>query len=311
MITVFGHKNPDTDTICSALIAAWWLRETGTESQAVRLGELNKETAYVLEVAGITKPELLTEVAEGQEVFIVDTNNPGELPETIGNGVLRGIVDHHLLAGGLKTGVPIPVLIEPVACTATILIERAQSKGAVIPREYALMAQAAIISDTLNGTSPTTTPRDMALLEQLPAFSGMATDELADAMFAAKSDLSGLSIAEIVRADSKEYTLNGHRVLVCAHETTKPVNALRIREDIVAELATQKETADLTGAYFFIVDILKQEAHLLVPSEHESAIAMRAFDVMPDAAGDFVLPGIVSRKKQIMPPLEAAYATVS
>ena len=117
---VFGHKSPDTDSTGSPIIWAWYLNQIkGEQAEPVLLGEPNTEAAFMLERWNLAKPRIISEVAAGTPVVIVDTNNPAELPEGINAADIRAIIDHHKLVGGLETNGPIDIRIEPLACTAT------------------------------------------------------------------------------------------------------------------------------------------------------------------------------------------------
>ena len=161
---VFGHKAPDTDSTGSPLIWAWYLNEIkGTPARAVLLGEPNTEAAFVLKRWGFETPEIIADVEPGQKVVIVDTNNPAELPPSIGKADIQAIIDHHKLAGGLETKGPIEVAIRPLACTATLMHDLMGADAARMPDEIKCLMLSCILSDTLEFRSPTTTDHDRAV----------------------------------------------------------------------------------------------------------------------------------------------------
>ncbi|MDR0808749.1 MAG: DHH family phosphoesterase, partial [Gemmobacter sp.] len=206
MIKVFGHKSPDTDSTGSPVIWAWYLSEVkGTPAEPILLGEPNTEAAFVLEHWGIEKPAIIADVAEDEPVVIVDTNNPAELPPSVNTAKILAIIDHHMLVGGMKTKTPIDVTIRPLACTATLMHDLIGADLARAPRAVKGAMLSCILSDTLEFRSPTTTPHDRAVAEALAADLGVSIPEYAAAMFAAKSDVSAFSDAELLRMDSKEY----------------------------------------------------------------------------------------------------------
>ncbi len=223
MIKVFGHKSPDTDSTGSPIIWAWYLTEVeGTPAKPVLLGEPNTEAAFVLKHWDLPKPEIIADVAAGDECYVVDTNNPAELPASINDAKLIGIIDHHMLVGGLKTNTPIEITIRPLACTATIMHDLMGDALARAPRGIKGAMLSCILSDTLEFRSPTTTPHDRHVAEKLAKDLGVEIGDLAEQMFAAKSDVSAFSDAELLRMDSKEYEVAGKQFRVSVLETTAP-----------------------------------------------------------------------------------------
>ena len=301
---VFGHKSPDTDSTGSPLIWAWYLSEVkGVPAKPVLLGEPNTEAAFMLAHWGLTKPEILTELAADTPVVIVDTNNPAELLANINEARIDGIIDHHMLVGGLKTRSPIEITIRPLACTATIMHDLIGPDLARAPRGIKGAMLSCILSDTLEFRSPTTTAHDRAVAESLAADLGLSIPELAAAMFEAKSDVSSFSDAELLRMDSKEYTVAGKELRVSVLETTAPKVVLDRKASL---METMKAVAAEDGAdqvLLFVVDILREEATLLVPNDLVKSLAEASFGVT--VTGDtVVLPGVMSRKKQILPALK-------
>lgn len=304
MIKVLGHKAPDTDSTGSPIIWAWYLSEVkGTPARAVLLGEPNTEAAFVLGHWGLDKPEIISSVAPGEAVVIVDTNNPGELPAGINDADIQAIIDHHKLVGGLETKGPIDITIRPLACTATIMHDLMGADAARMPRGIKGAMLSCILSDTLEFRSPTTTPHDRAVAETLAADLGVAIPELAAALFAAKSDVSRFSEAELLRMDSKEYEVAGKQLRVSVLETTSPGAVLARKTALMAAMPGVAAEDGADQVLLFVVDILNEEATLLVPNDLVRDIAMASFGCT--VTGDsVVLPGIMSRKKQIIPALK-------
>jgi manganese-dependent inorganic pyrophosphatase len=300
---VFGHKSPDTDSTGSPIIWAWYLTETGTPAKPVLLGEPNTEAAFVLRHWGLEKPEIIKDVADGAPVVIVDTNNPAELPDSIDDAKIMGIIDHHLLVGGLKTRSPIDITIRPLACTATILHDLMGDHVAKAPTAIKGAMLSCILSDTLEFRSPTTTPHDRAVAEKLAADLGVSIPDLAAKLFEAKSDISAFSDAELLRMDSKEYEVDDTDLRVSVLETTAPGVLLARKASLMAAMPKVADEDDADEVLLFIVDILKEEATLLVPNDRVKKIAEASFGCK--VSGDtVVLPGIMSRKKQIIPALK-------
>jgi len=305
MIKVFGHLSPDTDATGSAIIWAWYLAEhTGAEATPYVLGELNSETQFVLSHFGIDTPELLETLNEGDTVAIVDTNNPQELPAAIHEANIVHIIDHHKLVGGLETAGPIDITMRPAACTATILFDLMGIEAAALPREIAGVMLSCILSDTLAFRSPTTTPHDKDLAEQLAGALGMTIDDYASELFAAKSDISAFSDSGLITLDSKKYEVGDKNFRVSVIETTSPATVLERKDGIVAAIEeTISKEADVDEVLFFIVDILNEEATVLTHNDVVKQVIANSFAVTVDTDTE-VLPGIVSRKKQILPALK-------
>ena len=302
-IKVFGHKSPDTDSTGSPLIWAWYLTEVkGTPAEAKLLGEPNTEAAFVLSRWGVDTPEIIDDVAEGDDVVIVDTNNVAELPEHINDANVIEVMDHHLLQGGLKTRGPIRITVRPVACTATIMHQLMGEDVAQLPETIKGLMLSCILSDTLEFRSPTTTDTDRALAVRLAGDLNIQIPDYAGEMFAAKSDVSAFSDADLIRMDSKEYEVGGTRFRVSVLETTAPDIPLG-RKDSLMESMTQVAAEDgVDQVLLFVVDILREEATLLVPNDVVKTVAEKSFGAT--VSGDtVVLPGVMSRKKQIIPNL--------
>ena len=303
---VFGHKSPDTDSTCSPLIWAWYLAHHNPGAAEARiLGTPNTEAQFVLRRWGVELPPVIEDVEEGQDVVIVDTNNPAELPPSINKANILAIIDHHKLTGGLETKSPIEITIRPVACTATLMWQLMGGHGGHAPDQVKALALSAILSDTLEFRSPTTTRVDRQLAEQLAQDLGVDIPSYAAEMFEAKSDVSHLSEAELLRLDSKEYSVDGTDLRISVLETVAPQAILRRKDALVAAMPQVAAEDGADQVLLFVVDILKEEATLLVPNELTRRIAEATFGVT--VSGDaVVLPGVMSRKKQIIPALKVA-----
>ncbi len=304
MIKIFGHLAPDTDATCSALIWEWYLKEVqGKDAQAFVLEVPNTEAEFVLKRWGVEMPETLGTLAADDEIVIVDTNNPAELPENINEANVAEIIDHHLLTGGIQTKNPIKITLRPVAATATVmrwLIGRDLDNA---PDAIKGMMLSCVLSDTLEFRSPTTTPTDKALAEKLASELGLDIPTYAGEMFAAKSDISHFSDAELLRLDSKKYDTAGKSFRVSVLETTSPATVLERQASLISSMTDVAAEDGVDQVLLFVVDILKEEATLLVPNDLVKGLAEKSFGASVD--GDAViLPGVVSRKKQIIPNLK-------
>ena len=303
VLQVFGHKSPDTDSTGSPIIWAWYLSEIqGIPAQANLLGEPNNEALFMLQHWQLDKPEIISEVAPGAPVVIVDTNNPAELPDVINQADIRAVIDHHKLVGGLETKAPIDITIRPLACTATIMHDLMGADAAKMPRAVKGAMLSCILSDTLAFRSPTTTDHDRALAEALAEELSVNLSEYAAQMFAAKSDVSAFSDVELLRMDSKSFPVGDQTFRVSVLETTAPHVVLARKAALMAAMGPVALEDNVDQVLLFVVDILAEEATLLVPNEAVKSIAEKSFDVYVD--GDsVVLPGVMSRKKQIVPQL--------
>ncbi len=303
-VQVFGHKSPDTDSTGSPIIWAWYLNEIkGVAAEAKLLGEPNTEAAFMLQRWNLDKPEIIADVVDDQAVVIVDTNNPAELPANINGADVQAIIDHHKLVGGLETKGPIDITIRPLACTATIMNDLIGDDMAKMPEAVKGAALTCILSDTLEFRSPTTTDHDRAVAEKLGAELGIDIAAYAADMFAAKSDVSSFSDAELLRMDSKEYAVEGTKFRVSVLETTAPGVVLDRKASLMETMTTVASEDGVDQVLLFVVDILNEEATLLVPNDLVKTVAEKSFDASVE--GDaVVLPGIMSRKKQIIPNLK-------
>ena len=301
---VFGHKSPDTDSTGSPILWAWYLNEVkGGDAEAVLLGEPNTEANFMLTRWDLPKPRIISDVEADQVCVVVDTNNPAELPANINAADVQTIIDHHKLVGGLETKGPIDITIRPLACTATLMIDLMDDDAAKMPDWAKGAALTCILSDTLEFRSPTTTDHDRAVAEKLATDLGINVSEYAAEMFAAKSDVSAFSDAELLRMDSKEFDVTGTKFRVSVLETTAPATVLDRKASLMDSMTAVAAEDGVDQVLLFVVDILNEEATLLVPNDLVKSVAEKSFGAT--VSGDMVvLPGIMSRKKQIIPNLK-------
>ena len=305
MIKIFGHQAPDTDATGSALIWAWYLNEVAKKpATAYVLGTPNTEAAFVLERWGFETPEILTGVEAGDKVVIVDTNNPAELFDNINETDIKQVIDHHALAGGLSTKAPINITIRPVASTATVMMAIIPSEAIEkMPDAVKGLVLSCILSDTLEFRSPTTTPRDVSLAHRLAKDLVLDIPTYAAEMFAAKSDISHFNDAELLRLDSKIFEVGGEKLRVSVLETTAPKVVMDRKASLMASMEAVATEDGVSQVLLFVVDILSEASTLLVPNDAVASIAAKSFNV--EVSGDTVLlPGVVSRKKHIIPNLK-------
>lgn len=314
MLAVFGHTNPDTDAITSALVYAHLLTRQGVEARAYRLGDLNFETPFVLREAGVEAPELLPELPAGTAVALVDHNESAQSVANLAELTVVRVVDHHKL-GDLTTSQPAFLRFEPVGCTATILLKLHREAGVAVERPDARLMLSAILSDTLHFRSPTTTPEDREAVAFLtPVAEIEDVEAYALAMFAAKSDLGDTPAETLLRMDYKVFPFGdpaqpqtvqtwGLGVI----ETTNPGYVLGRQQELLAAMDQARAEDGLNGVLLSVVDILNETNVTLVLSATEEKVLRGAFGVdVQDRRAD--LGGRISRKKQIVPALEAYFA---
>ncbi|AMY06724.1 manganese-dependent inorganic pyrophosphatase [Staphylococcus condimenti] len=301
---IFGHKSPDTDAINSAIIMAEFEKLNGNDSaKAYRLGEVNPETQYALDYFKAEAPELLTEDLTDKDVILVDHNEFQQSADTIESAKIRHVVDHHRIAN-FHTAAPLYYRAEPLGCTATILYKMFKEQGFEIKPQIAGLMLSAIISDSLLFKSPTCTEQDKAAAQALENIAGVDAQEYGLEMLKAGASTVDKSPVEIINADAKTFNMGDYSVRI-GQVNTVDVNEILARQ---AELE-QAITETLSGAEYDIfvlvaTDILNSDSTILVLGKDKDKIA-KTFDVELDNNTAF-LPGVVSRKKQIVPPITAA-----
>jgi len=306
-LMVIGHLNPDTDTIASSIGLTELLQKEGREAQAFKKGNLNNESIWALKFSGLEAniSELVEEQSENQEVFFVDFNEESQSPINKEAIKLRGLLDHHKFACNFKTEDPTMIRIEPVGSTSTLVLKMGKEKGIELAAPVKKLLLCGIISDTLNLTSPTTTEEERKWVEELKNELAVDIDELAEDLFEAKSDLSAFTPEEIVRLDWKNFDFDGLKVGIGVVETVKPESVKKIEADLRVALSKIKEAEGLDFAYLGIVDILANKTEMIILSEEERNAVMSSFSDLVIVGDNLVLRGVVSRKKQIAPILEA------
>lgn len=293
-LLVFGHKNPDTDSICSSLVMTNLKKSLGVDAVSCCLGELRKEAEFVLNYFGVVGPKLIESVKEGDLCCLVDHNEYGQSVDGLENATIVEIVDHHKL-GGITTPAPLSVTLRPVGCTNTILYNMYKENGVEITRPIAGLMLSAILSDTLIFRSPTTTEEDIAAGKDLAKIAGVDYEAYGMEMFKAGTSLEGYSIEEIVNMDFKAFDMGSKKVGI-GQVMTLDIDSVLSRKD---EYLDYINSTDYDMLYLAITDIINEGSYLLYKSPDE--IVENAFKVEP-VQGAFV-EGLVSRKKQLVPNL--------
>jgi len=301
MFYICGHKNPDTDSIVSAIVIANYFNKINKKAKAVRVGKINKETEFVLKQVKIKTPALIKSLA-GREVFLVDHNELTQIGDGVEFAEIVGVLDHHRLGGGIKTEKPIYFRIEPIGCTSTLIFKLFQEKGFALNKKQAFLLLCAILSDTLKFNSPTTTKEDIKIAKKLSKISGWNINNLAKKMFKAKSDISGINFKNLLLMDFKKYDEKDINFGIAVHETVLPEMILEKKQKILKLLPQIKKQKKLDLIFFAVVDIIKKQTFMFVVGEKEKSVVEKGFK--KKAKDDLVfLPGVVSRKKQIAPEI--------
>lgn len=299
-VLIFGHKNPDTDSIISALLMEKFDKNLGFDVEAVRLGSINKETKYVLDYLGIKEPRLIEKIEEGAEVCLVDHNEFAQSVENIENAKITAVVDHHRICD-FKTAEPLYYRAEPLGCTATIMYKKFVEEEMEIDKTTAIMMLSAIISDTLLFKSPTCTKEDKKIAKKLEEIAGINVEEYGLEMLKAGTDLSDLTAEELIKLDAKEVMLNDVKAQIAQVNTASIPEMMKRKEELENAIKNTIEERELDIFVLAITDIIESNSQAIVLGR-KSEIVEKAYNVKLEDNTAF-LPGVVSRKKQIIPIL--------
>ncbi|AQQ52089.1 manganese-dependent inorganic pyrophosphatase [Planococcus lenghuensis] len=304
-VLVLGHKNPDTDTIASAIAYAYLKEKMGMDTEAVRLGEINNETAYALDKFGYGAPRLVSRVSEEvKQVILVDHNERQQSADDIQEVQVIEVVDHHRISN-FETADPLYFRAEPVGCTATILLKLYKENSVEIPQEIAGLMLSAIISDSLLFKSPTCTDQDIQAAKELAEIAGVDAEDYGLAMLKAGADLSNKTLEELISLDSKEFEAAGKRFEVAqvnAIDTDDVMNRQKELEPLLERTIADK---GLDLFVFVATDILNSNSTALVLGKEADTAAQAFRTELQD--NRLEMPGVVSRKKQIIPVITEAF----
>lgn len=297
---IFGHKNPDTDSITSAIVMADFERKLGNNVEACRLGKINKETKYVIDYLKIDEPTLIEKLEEGQNVILVDHNEFNQSAEGLENAKVTKVIDHHRISD-FKTAEPLYYRSEPVGCTATILYKLYKEKNIEIEKNIAILMLSAILSDTLLFKSPTCTKEDKEIAQELNKIAGLNIEEYGLNMLKAGTDLSDLSADDLVSLDAKEVTIGNYKTVIAQVNTASIPEMLERKEEIEKAINKEIETKNLDLFFFAITDIINSNSQVIAIGK-ETNLVEKSYNVKLEN-NTALLQGIVSRKKQIIPVL--------
>lgn len=302
---IFGHKNPDTDSICSALVYADLKKALGENVEAIRLGEVNKETQYVLNYTNVEAPRLIDDVDEPiEQVILVDHNEFQQSLDQIRDVKIIEVIDHHRIAN-FETSDPLYFRAEPVGCTATILTKIFKEKNVEISKTNAILLLSAIVSDTLLFKSPTCTEEDVQIAKELEKIAGVDVEEYGLEMLKAGTDLSDKTVKELLTMDAKEFTMGNAKVEI-AQINAVDIDAIYEKQsELEAEINNIIEEKGLDLFLLAVTDIINSNSEVLALGNASKNVE-DAFNVQLEL-NRALLKGVVSRKKQIVTNLEATF----
>lgn len=295
---IFGHKNPDTDSICSSLVMEKFDKNLGFCVEAVRLGDVNKETAYVLDYLGIEAPRLIDSVSEGQAVVLVDHNEFSQSANGIENAKIETVVDHHRIAN-FQTAEPLYYRAEPVGCTATILYKKFKEENMTIEKKEAVLMLSAIISDTLLFKSPTCTKEDVSACESLAKIAEIDVNSYGMDMLKAGTDLSDFTPEQLINIDSKEFASGDFKFQVAQVNTACINDVLENKAEIGNAMNNFINANGINLFVFLITDIINSNSQAIVLGSNTDVFEKAFNNKLEDNMA--FLDGVVSRKKQVAP----------
>ncbi|MCT7509100.1 manganese-dependent inorganic pyrophosphatase [Aliarcobacter cryaerophilus] len=300
-----GHIIPDSDSVCSAISLAYLLNKIGRAATPARQGELNPETKFILDKFDFEAPVLKTSFA-GDELFITDYSDIAQAPQDLDKTTVVGIVDHHKL-GDITTSAPLECWIRPVGCTNTIVKEMYDYHKVEIPANIAAIMMCAILSDTVIFKSPTCTALDIQVVKELSKICGIEDfGALGMEMFKVKSEVEGTPVRDLVMRDYKNFDMHGSKVGVGQLEVVDGFVFDKIKDDLLEDIKKVKDEQNLHTVALLLTDIMKEGSEVLVVS-NDTSIFEKAFNCKLEN-GKVWLDGCLSRKKQIIPFLEPAFA---
>ena len=295
---VFGHTKPDTDSIASAIVFARLQKALGIDAVAYKLGEVNKETKYALKTFEVEEPQTLTSVDENCDVALVDNNEFSQSVSGIEKAHVKMVVDHHKIK--LETVEPIYFITEPLGCTCTILYKLYKQNEVDIDSQTAGLMLSAIISDTLLLKSPTTTDKDKKAVEELAKIANVDISKYGLDMLKAGTDLDKYTEDELIRLDAKCIEKEEIKYVIAQVNTVSIPDVLKRKAKIEEEMNKEILAKGLSLFAFVITDIVNSNSEAIVLGDRTELIS-KSYEIDDDIA---VMPGVVSRKKQILPLIE-------
>lgn len=303
-VYVVGHKSPDTDSVASAIAYAALKKAKGVDAVPAMQGELTPETKLVLDKFGFSAPEILTDGA-GKQLILVDHGDISQAPDNIADAELLEVVDHHKI-GDITTNAPIFFVTMPVGCTGTVLHKLYADAGVTPEKNVAGIMLASILSDTVLFKSPTTTDLDKVACEDLAKIAGVDDIEaLAMEMFKAKSAVEGVPAKDLVFRDYKDFDMNGKKVGIGQLELVDLSLVENMRDDLYKAVEEVKAEGGRHTVLLLLTDIMKEGSDVMIATD-DAAIVEKAYGIKVEGTTIWV-DGMMSRKKQAVPPLQKAF----
>ena len=299
-IVIFGHKNPDTDSICSSIVMADLENKLGNHCVATRIGKVNKETQYILDYLKMEAPKMIDKVEDGQEVILVDHNEATQSIDNIENAKIVKVIDHHTM--NFKAPYQLYYRTEPVGCTATVLYKLYKENNVEMTKEIAILCLSSIISDTLLFKSPTCTEEDVKVANALQKIADIDMQEYGLEMLKAGTDLGDFSEEELVNLDAKAFEKGDTKFVIAQVNTVSIEDVLKRQKDLESAINSEIEKRGIQLFVFAITDILNSNSEVMALGDRTDAVE-KAFDVKLENNRAF-LPGVVSRKKQLLPDID-------
>ncbi|VVB69122.1 Manganese-dependent inorganic pyrophosphatase [uncultured archaeon] len=305
-IYVVGHKSPDTDSVTSAITYANLKNALGMKEVVPAVaGDLNNETRFLLDYFKVPYPEKLTDATD-KKVILVDHNEMAQAVDKLNMENIVEIVDHHKI-GGLATGKPIFFLNEPVGATGGIIANLYEQSKVSISKEMAGLMMAAILSDTVLFKSPTCTPRDKASVEKLAKITGIDPMKFGMDLLKAKSDISTKSAKDILTGDFKKFDFSGTKAGVGQIEVMDLADLVPKRAAILDEMNKMKAAEKLNMVVLMLTDVMKEASDILFVGDAAAAQGFEKAFGGKLANNSIYKEKVLSRKKQVIPPLEGAF----
>lgn len=299
-VFIFGHKNPDTDSITSALVMENLEKKLGNENaKAVRLGNVNKETKYVLDFLGMDEPELLENIENGQEVILVDHNESTQSIDNISNAKILKVVDHHPM--NFVAPYQLYYRTEPVGCTQTVLYKMYKENGIEIDKKIATLMLSAIASDTLVLKSPTTTSDDKKVIKELEEISGLNLETFGVNMLKAGTDISDYTPEQVINIDSKLFEQSNKKFRIAQINTADLDSIFKNQSYFEQAINEDIEKENLDFYVFAATDIINSNSKI-ISLGNDAPVVEKAFGISVDN-NTAMLENVVSRKKQMLPPI--------
>ena len=303
-VLIFGHKNPDTDAITSAISFAYLQNQLGIEAEAVALGEVGEETQYALDYFSVPAPRVVETVAnETDKVMLVDHNEFQQSVNDIADVEVLSVVDHHRISN-FETANPLYYRAEPVGCTNTIIAKLYKEKEVAIPKDIAGLMLSAIVADTLLFKSPTCTDEDVKIAKELAAIAGVDIESYGLDMLKAGTDLSNKSAAELLDMDAKSFPMGDKNVRVAQINVVDVNDVLSIQTELEQEMQNENHAKNYDLFVLIVTNILDSDSVILALGNPINAVE-EAFNVTLEN-NRALLKGVVSRKKQVVPQLTEA-----